>query len=75
MIRIDNTMMLLGDVQAQEDVESICQGAVTSVLVLLFDKTPASNWALSWHQDRTIAAKQRADVEGFCPWTVARWAQ
>jgi phytanoyl-CoA dioxygenase PhyH len=42
----------------------------TPVRVLLFDKTPASNWAVSWHQDRTIAVKQRADVEGYGPWSV-----
>ena len=42
----------------------------TPVRVLLFDKTPTSNWAVSWHQDRTIAVKQRADVEGYGPWSV-----
>jgi phytanoyl-CoA dioxygenase PhyH len=44
--------------------------AATPVRVLLFDKTPASNWAVSWHQDRTIAVKQRADVDGYGPWSV-----
>ena len=40
------------------------------VRVLLFDKTPESNWAIPWHQDRTIAVKERADTEGYGPWTV-----
>ena len=40
------------------------------VRVLFFDKTPASNWAVSWHQDRTIAVKQRADIEGYGPWSI-----
>ena len=44
--------------------------AARPVRVLLFDKTPASNWAVSWHQDRTIAVRQRADVEGYGPWSV-----
>jgi hypothetical protein len=39
------------------------------VRVLLFDKTPAANWTLPWHQDRTIAVKARVDVDGFGPWT------
>jgi hypothetical protein len=43
--------------------------AARPVRVLLFDKTPAANWALPWHQDRTIAVKARADVDGFGPWT------
>jgi ectoine hydroxylase-related dioxygenase (phytanoyl-CoA dioxygenase family) len=36
----------------------------------LFDKTPETNWSLGWHQDRTIAVKQRAAVEGFEIWSV-----
>ena len=43
---------------------------VRAVRVLFFDKTPEANWAIPWHQDRTIAVKERADAEGFGPWTV-----
>jgi hypothetical protein len=35
----------------------------------LFDKTPAANWLVPWHQDLTICVKQRLDVAGFGPWT------
>jgi len=37
---------------------------------VLFDKTPNANWALGWHQDRTICVRQRIDVPGFGPWTI-----
>jgi Phytanoyl-CoA dioxygenase (PhyH) len=37
---------------------------------ILFDKSAAANWALPWHQDRTIAVSERVDVVGFGPWTV-----
>jgi len=40
------------------------------VRVLLFDKTPESNWAVPWHQDRTVAVKQRFDIDGYGPWSV-----
>jgi ectoine hydroxylase-related dioxygenase (phytanoyl-CoA dioxygenase family) len=40
------------------------------VRAILFDKTPATNWSLAWHQDRTIAVAERIDVDGFGPWTV-----
>ncbi len=40
------------------------------VRALLFDKSPTANWALGWHQDRTIAVAARHDVAGFGPWTV-----
>ncbi|WP_242008135.1 phytanoyl-CoA dioxygenase family protein [Sphingomonas ginsenosidivorax] len=41
-----------------------------AVRAVLFDKTAARNWALGWHQDRTIVVQHRADVAGFGPWTV-----
>ena len=37
---------------------------------LLFEKSDTSNWALGWHQDRTIAVAERRDVDGFGPWTI-----
>jgi hypothetical protein len=40
------------------------------VRAILFDKTPETNWALGWHQDRTIAVKQRVPVDGFVTWSV-----
>lgn len=40
------------------------------VRAILFDKTPASNWSLGWHQDRTICVKERVETPGFGPWTV-----
>ena len=39
------------------------------VRVILFDKTPTTNWRLGWHQDRTIAVLTRIDVDGFGRWT------
>jgi hypothetical protein len=37
---------------------------------ILFDKIPAANWKVPWHQDVTIAVRERADVEGFGPWSM-----
>jgi ectoine hydroxylase-related dioxygenase (phytanoyl-CoA dioxygenase family) len=39
------------------------------VRAILFDKTPATNWKVSWHQDLTIAVKARRSVAGFGPWS------
>ncbi|EQB16312.1 MULTISPECIES: phytanoyl-CoA dioxygenase family protein [Sphingobium] len=47
------------------------QGTTTkAVRAILFDKSPATNWALGWHQDRTIAVRTRIDTPGFGPWTL-----
>lgn len=40
------------------------------VKAILFDKTPDSNWYVTWHQDMTIAVKQRIDAPGFGPWSM-----
>lgn len=44
-----------------------CARAVRAVF---FDKTPAHNWSLGWHQDRTVAVRERREVPGFADWTV-----
>ncbi|MEM6782869.1 MAG: phytanoyl-CoA dioxygenase family protein [Bacteroidota bacterium] len=40
------------------------------VRAILFDKNPDANWKVAWHQDQTIAVKERREVEGFGPWSV-----
>ncbi len=40
------------------------------VRAILFDKSPATNWSLGWHQDRTIVVRERHDMPGFGPWSV-----
>ncbi|MHA6769941.1 phytanoyl-CoA dioxygenase family protein [Sphingobium ummariense] len=47
------------------------QGTDTkAVRAILFDKSPATNWSLGWHQDRTIAVAARIETPGFGPWTI-----
>ncbi len=36
---------------------------------ILFDKTPGANWNVLWHQDLSIAVRERRDVPGFGPWS------
>lgn len=40
------------------------------VRAVLFDKNEATNWALGWHQDRTICVRERIETAGFGPWTI-----
>lgn len=35
----------------------------------LFDKTDGANWGVFWHQDLSIAVKERHEVEGYHAWT------
>jgi ectoine hydroxylase-related dioxygenase (phytanoyl-CoA dioxygenase family) len=41
-----------------------------AVRAILFDKTPDANWLVPWHQDLSIAVRERRDVAGFGPWSV-----
>ena len=44
--------------------------SAAAVRGLYFDKTPAANWKLGWHQDKAIAVRSRVDVDGYGPWSV-----
>lgn len=35
----------------------------------LFDKNPAANWSLFWHQDSIITVREKRDVPGFSKWS------
>jgi ectoine hydroxylase-related dioxygenase (phytanoyl-CoA dioxygenase family) len=37
---------------------------------LMFDKSPESNWGIFWHQDLSIAVRQKEDVADFGPWSI-----
>jgi ectoine hydroxylase-related dioxygenase (phytanoyl-CoA dioxygenase family) len=39
------------------------------VRAILFDKTPDANWKVTWHQDLTIAVKERVEIDGYGPWS------
>ena len=43
--------------------------AARPVRALLLDKNDQANWRLGWHQDRTIAVRERVEVDGFGPWS------
>lgn len=36
----------------------------------LFDKSPASNWLVVWHQDTALPLRQRREAPGWGPWSV-----
>lgn len=50
--------------------EEILGVAAMPVRAILFDKTPAANWYVTWHQDLSIPVKNKIDSEGFGPWSM-----
>ncbi len=71
LTKIEGLQALLGPTGAigRLAVALLGEGALP-VRAILFDKTIENNWALGWHQDRTIVVKERRDTKGFGPWTV-----
>lgn len=39
---------------------------------IYFDKPPASNWIVNWHQDLTINVNQKIEAEDFLNWRVLK---
>ncbi len=39
---------------------------------IFFDKTEGANWPVPWHQDLTVALRERSDAPGWTNWTVKR---
>lgn len=46
-----------------------CENEPFPVRAIGFDKSPSANWLVAWHQDLTIAVRERTDVDGFGPWS------
>lgn len=51
-------------------VEPIAGKQAQAVRAIFFDKTPEANWKVPFHQDLTIAVKERREVGGFVSWTM-----
>jgi ectoine hydroxylase-related dioxygenase (phytanoyl-CoA dioxygenase family) len=62
------------ELASSEPVRAIAESALGkncfAVRGILFDKTPTANWKVTWHQDLTIAVRERRELHGFGPWSV-----
>lgn len=59
----------------RELVDPILGPDAKAVRGILFDKTPSANWKVPWHQDLSIAVRERVDVPGYGPWTLKAGVQ
>lgn len=63
------TRLLASDGAVGAIAACLTSPATRPVRAVLFDKRPEANWAVAWHQDRTIAVRSRVEVAGFGPWS------
>ena len=50
-------------------VEPILGPQCFAVRGIYFDKTPGANWKVPYHQDLSIAVRERHETENFGPWS------
>lgn len=70
LLRVPEVRALARDPRVRERVEVALGTNANAVRGLFFDKVPGANWKVAWHQDTTIAVKERHEAEGFGPWSV-----
>ncbi len=61
---------LLSIPKGRELVSNFLGSDARPVRAIAFDKTEGRNWAVPWHQDRTIAVSRRDDAADVRCWTV-----
>jgi ectoine hydroxylase-related dioxygenase (phytanoyl-CoA dioxygenase family) len=65
---------IVRELAKSEAVRNLLRGVLGpdcfAVRGILFNKTRTSNWKVVWHQDLTIAVRERRETDGFGPWTV-----
>ncbi len=50
-------------------VEPVLGPSCFAVRGIYFDKTPGANWKVPYHQDLSIAVRERREIAGFGPWS------
>lgn len=50
-------------------VENFLGKDARMVRAIYFNKTENANWKVPWHQDLTIAVREKINISGFAPWT------
>ena len=50
-------------------VESLLGERAQPVRAILFDKTAEANWKVAWHQDVTVAIREKLPTLGFSAWS------
>ncbi len=51
-------------------VEPVLGAECFPVRGILFDKVAEANWKVPWHQDVTIAVRNRVEADGYGPWSI-----
>jgi hypothetical protein len=51
-------------------VQPVLGDSARAVRTIYFDKHKDANWKVAWHQDLTVAVREKVEVEGFRAWSI-----
>ncbi len=69
LLEIDAVRDLARSAEIRALTEPILGPNCFAVRGIWFDKTPDANWKVVWHQDLSIAVKEKREIAGFGPWS------
>jgi hypothetical protein len=69
LLSLQSVQTLATSKPVREIMETLLGPKCFAVRGIFFNKTRSSNWKVVWHQDLTIAVRDRIGVDGFGPWT------
>jgi ectoine hydroxylase-related dioxygenase (phytanoyl-CoA dioxygenase family) len=75
LLSMPNIQALAASLPLRQLAESVLGRDCFAVRGIFFNKTRASNWKVVWHQDLTIAVRERKEADGFGPWTTKAGVQ
>lgn len=67
---VPETRDLANSAACKSLVEPILGSGARVVRGIYFDKHREANWKVVWHQDLTIAVKERIEADGYGPWSI-----
>lgn len=68
--KLKSVSAYLASAEFAENVKSYLTSEHQLVRTILFNKTPDTNWYVTWHQDRTVSVSEKFDHPEWKNWSV-----
>ncbi|MCU1298948.1 MAG: hypothetical protein JWO91_3226 [Acidobacteriaceae bacterium] len=69
-LKYPEVVRLAEDPRLANLASSTLGGSAFPYRATLFDKSPASNWLVVWHQDTMLPVREKRDVPDWGPWSI-----
>lgn len=71
LLNLSSTMRCFSQSKVVKRITENILGENSKVVrAIYFDKNADANWKVPWHQDLTIAVREKRQIEGFSAWTI-----